>query len=1203
MDNYIFGLKVRRDTSATPKAFNEYLPAGPGVAHNPYGVSYFNDPQYMVSAGGAKITSIPSPYARMHVTDIAFRELNAGLGTLSEAELRSRDISDDYLRAMSQCLDMFELMYRFTDLDLKEKGITVELVDLVTRGDNRFAAKLGTNPQLMRYIETLDLYRESYKKVIQDRVQPGREYFFDFTKMYIFKYNGVTFAATSPFTGFFTKADCDLYAAGLVANGRPLLTATVTDWRLFDGRDQKFLEFLYLLLKDTGLMSVYDNLFKALTTYLNKQLPQLNAKTFATEFKDFNLGPTAGELPKVKTPKGDTFFRPDDLDRTYLKYLLFLSRPFNFKVDKEESKLPISDRQNPEKTALMAWLTVNDLLSDALFVLPYDIDDKYEAIPYDFNHTLYRRCLVPIKKEALKYLELKELVDNLKIKKYDDSHYAVILTLQLTTGGTIELRRDYYTLNQGTACTFPNGVVVSGGDTKNFVFGIYPFVKSENFENIYKVMFYNSFAADRWNFRFFYKDGFNAIEYPKDQVFRNITSARDTEDAPFNCTYYHVQGDTLTDGSIPASICFGLLTVNIPGPLKDKDGNDEIIEATALIVPKLEDVKCVDHEKTVVSVDLGTSNTYIAYKHSSDHDDVTDSIIDLSTVHHGFNELEFMHKTNPVKSIHNPELTIFNEDAILKESDREGVPLKTECLSAQLCEFMPSRLVNDDNTEGFRFPIPTVINTLRELDAEDEKRNGSIPLLNRAIPFAYYTIGQRQNQNGTNYDRMAEGEFKWFYGKNKQGVYATDPRRKGNFNAFMTELLFIIRSNMLANGFDIKKVELLWTFPLSFQDVLVSEYTNAWELNFAKLFHPEWLNAAKQISARGKEEIGKYVKRTNESLSPIFYCISRPAEVNHLTILIDIGGGSSDIVGYKEGKPVFITSFGFAGNALYLDGNLNTKPLPNPAINYMRHFVAAASEVIKDQKSVLDRTRKIDLNAPISSLMNYGFSQAPDDFAHIFINDVPKFMLELHNAALLYHTAQVIHSVSPDELPMSIFLTGNGSKLMNINSTNETNARKFLIKVLAKLYGVEESKIDTKLKHVERPKRATVYGSIKGDEMGYIDFNTDVNQKRVVPFGDATLIWENEVGEPGIPVGRIKGKEDGVYDNVLSFIDIFYDSFGNRSPKMPKQEMIKCLDVIKNDPKNKVSDSDNFLTDSLFFQYISLLMEEVSARFAENNFR
>ena len=104
----------------------------------------------------------------------------------------------------------------------------------------------------------------------------------------------------------------------------------------------------------------------------------------------------------------------------------------------------------------------------------------------------------------------------------------------------------------------------------------------------------------------------------------------------------------------------------------------------------------------------------------------------------------------------------------------------------------------------------------------------------------------------------------------------------------------------------------------------------------------------------------------------------------------------------------------------------------------------------------------------------------------------------------------------------------------------------------------------------------------------------------MIAFGDADTIEFPEEGEDGIPAGHVKGKVDKVYENVKVFIDLFYQSQGNRTPKMKKEVMLECLDNIKGDPKNDVP--DEFLTDSLFFQFISLLMEEISANFAENKF-
>ena len=86
---YKFGLNaVPVENTATLSDFEEIRNDAEGTDkgvqnHNPYGACYFNDPSQMALVpDGSKVTSIPSPYARMHITDIAFREMMAGTGVM-----------------------------------------------------------------------------------------------------------------------------------------------------------------------------------------------------------------------------------------------------------------------------------------------------------------------------------------------------------------------------------------------------------------------------------------------------------------------------------------------------------------------------------------------------------------------------------------------------------------------------------------------------------------------------------------------------------------------------------------------------------------------------------------------------------------------------------------------------------------------------------------------------------------------------------------------------------------------------------------------------------------------------------------------------------------------------------------------------------------------------------------------------------------
>lgn len=1206
MENYKFGIKVVADSGGSEPDYIVKKPDGVTAStdYNPYGnKGYFDDTSYMVSAGGQKITSIPSPYARMHLTDIAFREYVSGIDILGIEKLRSKALSDDYVKAMSHCLDMFEIMYRMTDLDLLEHDITIHLNNVVTPSTPGLSEAAEGNPNLRRYIDTLQLFRNAYNKEIRSRVGAGKKYYYDFTSNYLFKYKGITFGATSPFSGFFTKADCNLVnekdEAVLVFRNHNFLTNRKADWQLFEERDSEFLKFLYLLLNDTGLSSIYKNLYEALK--LNVDIKALSNKTFATEFANFNLGPQAGELPQVVTARaGNTYVRPNNIDRCYLKYILYIDKPFDFSIDIEEFKKPIADRLSPDGSKPMAWLSVNDLLSDSLMVLPYEIDDKYAAIKYHDEVTKhdFRRCLIPIKQQALNYIDLESLVNGLSIKRYGKDHFCVILTLELTTGGNIELRRDYYSSSLAKGiCSYPNGVIMQGADMKQFVFGVYPFVKSKRFENIYKVLFYNDFQTN-WNLKFYYEtnDDKNRIEeYPEAQVLKNVTNTVESGGTfyPHNCSYYQVSGGELEESdNHKIGIKFAELSLDIP--ISGVSGTLQTIKGTALIVPCLPEVGNNDPYNTTIAIDLGTSNTYMAYYHDINNDAQKATICDFTTIHgkgeSQFVELEFMHKDADKRKI--PTLVDFYQDAILPV---QGDSYDEEALSAQLSEFIPARIVRSEDESGSRFPIPSVINKLRTLNENE----GMIPLVNRSIPFAYYSIGWRKDEEqDKNIDNISEGTFKWFFGKNKKGKYTTDEEKQNDFVAFMSELLFIVRSNMICNGYDLDKCKIIWTYPLSFQKELVKVYTKQWEINFCKYFHPSWLRPDQtDVLDKKRDEVKKYIKSTNESLTPFFACCEDRGSIHHLNLVIDMGGGSTDIIGYRHNRAKFITSFGFAGNSLYLDGNLNHKNQKR-STNYIDLYVRDALKPTRNQQSTLEHTRKIDLETNIKSLMNYGFSQNQTEFENIFLNPVPKFMLQFHNAALFYHIAQVCQAMVDDEMPVNIYLTGNGSKLITMDS-NYDYAKKYLRKAFQKVYGKTDKEADKiTVSPYPNPKAATVYGALEGDIDGTLSFNDDARESRVVAFGNDSTFERINREDDGIPTAKIRGRENEVYDNVKKFIDFFYDSYGNHTPIMNKVTMIECLDFIEGDDMNKVA--GDFLTDSLFFQYISLLMEQVSLRLINN---
>ena len=1198
--SYIFGLNAEQLHDATANDFVELRNVAGGTEnHNPYGAGYFNDPSQMaLTQDNAKVTSIPSPYARMHITDIAFRELMAGVGVMDAHAIRDHinNMSGDYLRAMSHCLDIYEMMFHFNELDLIDKGITIKKIELVSKRDGKYRDLLQRNPNLSCFIDTLDLFRQRYLQDIRDRHVPA--YKFDFSQMYIFKYNGKTFAATSPFTGFFAKADCDLTNAELSVtwenNGmqyvHKLFTNTPKEWLGIKERDPKFLEFLYLLLKD-NLGKIFKHLFEAVKACI-PDVRTLENESFAAHYPKFNFGEEV--LPQIAgNTRNLSYIRPDGLDCSYLKYLLYLSKPVDLSISETAYEKDINDRVFPEGTDnRVPWIGVNDFLSDTLIVLPYDINENYYAATYiDENNNSHRRCLLPLKRDALNYLEIDVIENSIFVKKYSDSHYAVTLRLNLNTGGKVDLRRDYYDIEDKN-CNFPNGVLKDLQNANHhFAFGIYPFVRSTRYMNIYKVLFYNDFKwpngyrgnGKPYDLTFYYFDNNHIAQpYAKDtNVTENQTNKADT-DFNVNTHYYHVENETTipneNDREEFVAIDFAELSLSVVK--NPNSGNPLEIKGTAIIVPKYHPVAFSGGD-TTIAVDLGTSNTYLAYQHTAGN--VLEEPKEISTIHQGWNEFTLMNCYCTQNDRHDA-CDANRQDLYLRTDDKKK--LDDVCLPAQLCEFIPTKIKrNEDNTiQGYKFPIPSIINNLRVNGVRDLNYTNRLPLVHSSIPFAYYSIGKRPDTEANSYDAMSNGEFKWFYVKDQNGNFNFDNVKKSDFESFVNELLFITRSHMLCCGYELENCSLIWTYPLSFQQQLLSFYKQTWDLTYCKYFNRMLLNANGQII--NQRDIDNLVKYTNESRSPIYECMTNPGAANLLTVLMDIGGGSTDVIGYFQNEPQFVTSFGFAGNALYLGGSMNHKDFANTN-NYMRRYVQRNCQTVFNVAAQIDGVKRIDANAPINTLMNYGFSEEPVMFNALFNNASVQFMLQFHNAAIYYHTAQLCKISKSDEVPDEIYLTGNGSNLLRCCQDPSLPKR-----IFSKVYGQACDRI--KITFVQRPKAATTLGALKGNRSN-LQFNENSASKQVKMLGDENSIYSVNPLQPQINIEDAKEKMNAVRNNVLNFIDVFYDSYQG-TPNFDKNEVLDCMRYVDGD---QMLSFDPYLANSMFFQYISLLMEQLSIKICQ----
>ena len=1179
-----------------------------------------------------RITSIPSPYARMHITELAFYEYNCG-----------NVLSKDYMRAMSHCLDIFELIYHSHELDLRERGITLQKIKLY-KGTEEDDEIKKLNQKTKIYLQSLCAYREQYYEYIKriKRKYDVYDYHFDFESLYVLKSgDGKVFGATSPFTGFFAKADCDLKDAnnnpllGPDNNGgnnndgyrldRNFLTGDPDDWCLLDKRGKDFIIFMYRLLKKTHLCYIFKDMFDAIKDRMkgdeekgiNGIDPDCEEKyaqddKFKTDYPQFNIG---GEpLQKIKNLK-DVYIRPDGLDCSYLKYLLYL--------EKDAVDLTIKEYDdNIEKRAFdgksMHWIGPNDILSDALVVLPYDINENYMSVPYwDSDDKMEKnRCLIPIKpfkipnEQNLNHYEAfyrfwKDLIGNdvahkLTIERQkkklednkEDIYFVVKLKVMLDGAGEgyTVLRREYRFENSTTRNASDGVIVMSHNDKPmTLAFGLYPFVRNTDFDNIYKVLFYNKFNNDNYNrdydLTFYQVDEKGSLAKLEDtKVVKNKTGKYDMESAiGMNSNYYSLKCDKNQLQFVELSLKKSV----------DKE-NKEKRELTSLIVPKMRNVD-LEGRPVNVAVDLGTSNTYVAYS--------IDGVVHRISTHHmdkaGKEWTELMFLNSEYKNLDKMpkgEVKLEKRSLNLYSPDvSEGIDML--CLKSQLWEFIPSWIstrldgIPEDSLKdeekymkakkdyAYLFPIPTVINLLKQncsfpkIDTkivDDNDNLLSSPLVFSSIPFAYYDLGMRPDAD----NRFGGTEFKWFT-KKEDGVYKPSPDFKAYMYLFMTELLFIIRSHLLSSGYRLDNLRLIWSYPLSFDKKLKEEYERA------------WVNAYKMMICNIKDnEVDDKIICTNESCTPIFALQDLPRNA----VLVDIGGGSSDVVGYDENRNIrFVSSFGFAGNSLYCEGELNKDNKGNLYLNSDANcFLQKARQIIKDAK-------EIKLVESASDMMNYGFSEMREKFNGIFYDSFPSFLLLLHNTALIYHIAQLCKIKFDNKCPEEFHLTGNGSKLFGV--TKVWNYEDIIKNTFKYVYGVDS--IDFSIKPASNPKAATAEGALTG----LVNNRDKIIDKRVsgkvIMLGDEETVFNyNDVGlgEVEVPDEKLDPTNYDykipVKTNVQKFFKMLYsDKFKIYHKDYVMQDQLeKYLD--KAIASNRVVLHKD-ISQSLFFQCISIIIENL----------
>ena len=1009
------------------------------------------------------LTSIPSPYARFHLTEIALREA-------ARPNSKFESLPPVYKRAISHCLDMFELFFKFDGLRLKEENIEIkrhkyEIKDFIGKRDL-------ANQDV--YLKALQLFRNNYRVDSQKF-----KHFFTISRV---DAQGIRhlIGMTSPFTIFSTPEDLDggYCSINVVENGRNVTLFQNDDdinqnsyWRGIEDREDDFKQFMY------SLALKYNRLYDALWVYIDGRLhnyPNLNREVrFGQDSisKPYTISGKVGVPLRADNPQYSVEILPSSYDRfLFEQSFVNTEQAIDLSADNHnlvtERRLEIEARHNifnggGETLDLLQWITIDDLLEDVIFYTPNPIDtERYLAL--DSQPHIF----LPVKKLYFKLfsqyhngelIKQDELAERIEVKFEEgglfDGGRSCIVTLILpqSDGGFLRISKTY-----AEECIHDISID----------FGIYPFIRvntplrqGETIpENFYRVMAYFQKPLEHLeeDIKLYACDSRGLI--CAERIDKNVEG------------YYHIQRHhTITSANYPQlndnlyyiSLESTYLT-NSQSTLvnRTKDVRFDIVELTLdnhhlLVVPRFKIYNPNNLASTNVAIDLGTSNTYVAYSKGD---------------------------KNCAFEEENGEIVI---GKLCRGGEQNYDFTQNGC--HQWCEFLPTEF--GPNTA--HFPIRTVQlwnpNVLS--DNELQKMNHEVPLVSMShmnIPFRLEDMGSRSiGENTIDYQLS---NFKMFSsGQNNH---------RNTFKLFIDQLCFMLHTKLLYGNFDINHMKLGWTYPLVLPKENLSLFQTQWKDSFLKYFR--------------QPNEGDVVCFT-ESETPV-NC-AQDAQNFGKKVGIDIGGGTSDVILYNASRLpdgnvkheiLMASSFAYAGNVMF--GQIGNRADMNNNENVWYQML---KDFIPDQddkkNSNTGLKRKIVDASPngrnIADFMNYIFAhplkEHDADVRYIFTGKSLRFLNLYHISALVWEVAKVCKNLlGKREMPKYIVFSGNGSRLILLDmpvSTEEERRKReeYIGNLVRNIFGWVYNKVDHKegdpivsprqietVEMLQSPKRATAEGAL-----------------------------------------------------------------------------------------------------------------------------
>jgi hypothetical protein len=355
-------------------------------------------------------------------------------------------------------------------------------------------------------------------------------------------------------------------------------------------------------------------------------------------------------------------------------------------------------------------------------------------------------------------------------------------------------------------------------------------------------------------------------------------------------------------------------------------------------------------------------------------------------------------------------------------------------------------------TEDLSFPIRTALVENKDINYNNERE--LFKHLNNFFLLEKRTIQQHLELTTA---------LKWSnYSKTE------DKKRVESYVEYLLTIVYY--KVLLANG-KLENTKVTWFYPISMTSFQQGIIEGIWKKTYVKVF--------------GDSADTKNLTKMAESIAP-FYHYHNDKGIIGLSVSIDIGGGSSDIAIFDDGKPKAISSFRFAGDAIYGDGYGGS-----PSVNgFVLAFKDRALEYLNDNSDI-DKKEKakilnniLDVRGKSNDFSSYLFSLEKSsnglfNYSSIIREEMNlKLTFLLFYASIGFYVAKILKSEG-FKVPINYLFSGTGSKSLRIiDSSSSLKHVSSLMKYIAeKIIGEKTNKVVSILSDI--PKEITCKGGLR----------------------------------------------------------------------------------------------------------------------------